>query len=133
MNDIKRASFVPAAAVVLVLSLEALTGCSKASTKTEPEAAAAADCDGMTAEFAAVRRRGSQACTSDADCACFNGLDPAVPCGGAMDAKTVAKLREIEKDFAAKSCKLSHQCAAQVCSPTCVAGQCATSKPTPLP
>lgn len=139
MNDIKRDSFVLVVPLFLVLLASACSkeprgpdpGVSDAATPTttaNATAPAAGDCAQIVASFAAARARGTTTCKTDADCACFNGIDAAVPCGGVIDAKTARDLGAIEASFHAKACRYSHQCAAQICNPGCESGQCVMSK-----
>lgn len=148
MNDIKRTSFVPAAVLLLASactksppqpdlptndgggppSATAAPASATASATTSATAAESGSCAAILSQFAAVRARGTTACKKDADCKCFNGLDAAVPCGGVIDAKTAVELGALQKDFHTKSCRLSHQCAAQLCNPGCDEGRCVMAK-----
>ncbi|MDB4938991.1 MAG: hypothetical protein JWP87_5963 [Labilithrix sp.] len=112
-------------AVILVLfAATVCTSCKKTGSDAEP-------CTRLADEFRTVRRAGSLACSADDDCACFAGVDPEVPCGGVIDAKTAQKLATIEKKMSGPpACRLDHQCAAQICNPGCAAGRCVATKPS---
>lgn len=143
MNDIKRASFVSVVPLFLVLCAsacskdprgpdpsvsDAATPTTTANATATPPAPAPADCAQIVASFAATRARGTTTCKTDADCACFNGIDAAAACGGVIDAKTARDLGALETSFHAKACRLSHQCAAQICDPGCDKGQCVMAR-----
>jgi hypothetical protein len=107
----------------ILVAFVLLTSCKKSSTDGDA-------CAVLVEDFKASRRAGTLACTEDADCACFNGIDSEVPCGGVIDVKTAAKLVAIEtKMNGPLACKLDHQCPAQICNAGCTAGKCTAGKP----
>lgn len=81
-------------------------------------------CDAIVRRFRAARTRASGACSADSDCGCFNGVDPAMACGGVTDRTTASALGAIEDDFHRSECKFQSQCAAWQCEPKCVQAHC---------
>jgi hypothetical protein len=127
----RRAHASAVVASVLLACLSA-AGCSKCSTREDPGGrGVVGPCELLVEEFLTTRRAGTLSCSEDKDCACFDGVDSEVPCGGVIDAKTAQKLAAIEKKMNGPlACTLSHQCAAQICNPGCVSGKCVATKPS---
>jgi hypothetical protein len=82
-------------------------------------------CDGIAARWKKALAAGSSACTTDADCDCFNGgVDAAKGCGGVSDRATAASLEKVRDEFVKAQCTEAVQCAAWVCKPRCLEGRC---------
>ncbi|HEX4512800.1 MAG TPA: hypothetical protein VGH87_03275 [Polyangiaceae bacterium] len=108
----------PAAVFALVL---ALVGCEK--TASEKRATTTTSCASTLASYDALVAAGG-ACTTNADCECFNGgVSPKTPCGGVTDKATATKLGALITDYEAAHCS-SLMCAAFTCKPACNAGRC---------
>lgn len=89
-------------------------------------------CASVQERFKARLDRASGACTTDADCGCYNPVHGALGCGGRTDAATAAALRELEAEFHRHGCRWPHQCAPQECEPACVAGRCGATAVGPV-
>jgi len=86
-------------------------------------AEAGTSCSSTVASYDALVASGG-ACTTDADCACFNGgVSQNTPCGGVSDKATAGKLGKLVTDYEAAHCN-ALMCAAMMCTPACKAGRC---------
>jgi hypothetical protein len=86
---------------------------------------AADPCVDIRKRFDAALATRTDACATAADCGCYNPVGgPHLGCGGVTDAPTVAKLAAIEREFHARSCAWTHNCAAWACTPSCVNKRC---------
>lgn len=96
------------------------------ATATAPPPPAATDaCADIRRRFDAALGKRTDACSTAADCGCFNPVGgPHLGCGGVTDAATVAGLAAIEKDFHAQRCAWTHSCAAWACAPRCIDQRC---------
>ena len=90
---------------------------------TTTEAGAPASCAKTVAEYDALVAAGG-ACSTDADCECFNGgVSQKTPCGGVTDKITAAKLGKLISDYETAHCD-SLMCAASICKPMCKSSHC---------
>ena len=86
---------------------------------------AASPCPALVRRWEVALAAASLACTTDADCGCFNGgVSEQAGCGGVAAKPSVATLEAIRTEFLA-SCDMALQCAAWVCSPRCAEERCA--------
>jgi hypothetical protein len=82
-------------------------------------------CNEIRARFDARLERATNACSSDADCGCYNPVGgEKLGCGGVTDVAAARELASIEKEFHAVPCEWTHQCGSQVCTPKCESGRC---------
>lgn len=114
--------------VVAVVVLASASACDRAPATREPPSAAGGNaCADIRARFNAEHAKRTDACSANSDCGCFDPVGgPALGCGGVTDSATSKKLDAIEAEFHAASCPWTHQCAASVCAPKCVAGRCSS-------
>lgn len=111
-------------ALALLAGLLLVVGCNKQPSVCN---------DSIKAYEEALTAPGAGACTTDADCKCYNGgISDKQPCGGVSDTKTSEKLASIAGDYSKAQCKSGINCAAWMCTPACEAGKCtvATAKVT---
>jgi hypothetical protein len=111
----------------LVLLAFAL-GCQKASiadATPDPSASAAVSpCASIVAKYDGLVATGG-ACSTDKDCACFNGgVSPKTGCGGVSDRTTATKLDQLRADYSTAKCGNRINCAAWACDPKCTSGRC---------
>jgi hypothetical protein len=115
-------------AFALVILVGVLVGCEKSAPPTSDAGApiatpATTTCAATIASYDTLVASGG-ACTTNADCECFNGgVSPKTPCGGVTDKTTAAKLGALITDYEAAHCS-SLMCAAFTCTPACNAGRC---------
>lgn len=82
-------------------------------------------CVVTAAQFDRELEEGDRSCTSPSDCECFpGGITKKAGCGGVTGGDSARKLHALASEFREDECKLVQQCAAQVCAPRCVDGQC---------
>jgi hypothetical protein len=84
-------------------------------------------CPQIAASFRDALKSAGGACTTAADCACYNPVVADAGCGGVTDRATADALADLERRFHAAGCPWPHQCAAWVCNPACVEGRCSSS------
>jgi hypothetical protein len=107
----------------LGILLLTLLACRRDVASKDKDAAASTTCASIVASYDALASAGG-ACTTEADCACFNGgVSPAHACGGVTTRAIVPKLDALAQDFDANRCG-SLMCAAWMCAPACIAGRC---------
>lgn len=103
----------------------AVPGAPSGSASAVTSDAVGRDCDAIRKAHVDALAMASGACTTAADCACYNPVGgPPQGCGGVTDATTATTLSAIERDFHAARCQYTHQCGASVCAPRCDAGRC---------
>jgi hypothetical protein len=83
----------------------------------------AAYCNDLGRRFRGELEKGG-ACSTDADCGCYNPVASGLACGGVTDKATAGRLSLMEVEFHTARCSSPHQCPAQVCAPKCNAGRC---------
>lgn len=76
------------------------------------------------ARFTQALKDRDDRCSTDADCACYNGGMRASGCGGVTSAKTAAQLAAIAEQFRKDGCRSGINCAAWACRPECASGRC---------
>jgi hypothetical protein len=79
-------------------------------------------CAEIRTRFNAELAKKTDACNTDADCACHGAEGGG--CGGVTDKATATRLAPISKEFHDKGCRYLVQCAAWACAPKCQNGRC---------
>lgn len=94
-----------------------------APTPTSTPAPVVSDpCDEIRTRFNAELAKKTDACSGNADCACYGAEGGG--CGGVTDKATATRLTPISKEFHDKGCRYLVQCAAWACAPKCQNGHC---------
>ena len=82
-------------------------------------------CVVAAAQYTAAIRKGSDVCSVDADCGCYQGgIGEKSGCGGVLNEKSVAELDAIARRFHDMKCDTTVDCAAWACTPRCLEGHC---------